>query len=95
MLSCSDYGFDPLGLMDPVNSGGFITPQWLAYSEVCSSGNYNTSSSAAVQQYELYGAITQSVTRHAVMLYNRSLAAVCRSSNLLSSVSFSSVYWPW
>lgn len=29
-----DYGFDPLGLMDPVNSGGFITPQWLAYSEV-------------------------------------------------------------
>jgi len=29
-----DYGFDPLGLLDPVNSGGFVTPQWLAYSEV-------------------------------------------------------------
>eukprot|EP00195_Chlamydomonas_chlamydogama_P016298 CAMPEP_0202898972 /NCGR_PEP_ID=MMETSP1392-20130828/7340_1 /ASSEMBLY_ACC=CAM_ASM_000868 /TAXON_ID=225041 /ORGANISM="Chlamydomonas chlamydogama, Strain SAG 11-48b" /LENGTH=273 /DNA_ID=CAMNT_0049585047 /DNA_START=65 /DNA_END=886 /DNA_ORIENTATION=+ len=29
-----DFGFDPLGLLDPVNSGGFINPQWLAYSEV-------------------------------------------------------------
>jgi hypothetical protein len=29
-----DFGFDPLGLLDPVNSGGFVTPQWLAYSEV-------------------------------------------------------------
>jgi len=29
-----DYGFDPLGLLDPVNSGGFVNPQWLAYSEV-------------------------------------------------------------
>jgi hypothetical protein len=29
-----DFGFDPLGLLDPVNSGGFITPQWLQYSEV-------------------------------------------------------------
>jgi hypothetical protein len=27
-------GFDPLGLLDPVNSGGFINPQWLQYSEV-------------------------------------------------------------
>jgi hypothetical protein len=29
-----DFGFDPLGLLDPVGSGGFVTPQWLAYSEV-------------------------------------------------------------
>lgn len=29
-----DFGFDPLGLMDPVNSGGFITPEWLSYAEV-------------------------------------------------------------
>jgi hypothetical protein len=29
-----DFGFDPLGLLDPVNSGGFITPEWLQYSEV-------------------------------------------------------------
>lgn len=29
-----DYGFDPLGLLDPSNSGGFITPDWLRYSEV-------------------------------------------------------------
>jgi hypothetical protein len=29
-------GFDPLGLLDPVNSGGFINPKWLSYSEVCS-----------------------------------------------------------
>jgi light-harvesting complex I chlorophyll a/b binding protein 3 len=29
-----DFGFDPLGLLDPVNSGGFVTPQWLQYSEV-------------------------------------------------------------
>jgi len=29
-----DYGFDPLGLLDPTNSGGFITPEWLRYSEV-------------------------------------------------------------
>lgn len=33
-MLCSDFGFDPLGLLDPVNSGGFITPQWLQYSEV-------------------------------------------------------------
>lgn len=30
----ADFGFDPLGLLDPVNSGGFITPEWLKYSEV-------------------------------------------------------------
>eukprot|EP00887_Chlorella_sp_A99_P006857 scaffold2.g6857.t1 len=29
-----DYGFDPLGLLDPEGPGGFITPQWLTYSEV-------------------------------------------------------------
>jgi light-harvesting complex I chlorophyll a/b binding protein 3 len=29
-----DYGFDPLGLSDPEGAGGFINPQWLAYSEV-------------------------------------------------------------
>lgn len=29
-----DYGFDPLGLMDPANSGGFVNPEWLSYSEV-------------------------------------------------------------
>ncbi|KXZ42012.1 hypothetical protein GPECTOR_223g491 [Gonium pectorale] len=29
-----DFGFDPLGLLDPVNSGGFIEPKWLQYSEV-------------------------------------------------------------
>ena len=34
LLCCSDFGFDPLGLLDPVNSGGFINPQWLQYSEV-------------------------------------------------------------
>lgn len=26
-----DFGFDPLGLMDPEGAGGFVTPQWLAY----------------------------------------------------------------
>lgn len=35
VLLCSDFGFDPLGLLDPVNSGGFVNPQWLQYSEVC------------------------------------------------------------
>jgi hypothetical protein len=34
VLACSDFGFDPLGLLDPVNSGGFVNPQWLQYSEV-------------------------------------------------------------
>lgn len=29
-----DYGFDPLGLSDPEGAGGFITPEWLSYSEV-------------------------------------------------------------
>jgi len=34
-----DYGFDPLGLLDPTvsngtGSGGFINPRWLQYSEV-------------------------------------------------------------
>jgi light-harvesting complex I chlorophyll a/b binding protein 3 len=29
-----DFGFDPLGLSDPEGAGGFITPEWLAYSEV-------------------------------------------------------------
>ncbi|KAJ9517446.1 hypothetical protein QJQ45_024902, partial [Haematococcus lacustris] len=30
----ADYGFDPLGLLDPVNSGGLVNPRWLQYSEV-------------------------------------------------------------
>ena len=31
----ADYGFDPLGLSDPATgAGGFVTPKWLAYSEV-------------------------------------------------------------
>jgi hypothetical protein len=38
MFDRSDFGFDPLGLMDPVNAGGFVTPQWLAYSEVIAPG---------------------------------------------------------
>jgi len=29
-----DFGFDPLGLCDPEGAGGFITPEWLSYSEV-------------------------------------------------------------
>lgn len=29
-----DFGFDPLGLLDPVNSGGLIEPKWLQYAEV-------------------------------------------------------------
>jgi light-harvesting complex I chlorophyll a/b binding protein 3 len=29
-----DYGFDPLGMSDPEGAGGFVTPEWLAYSEV-------------------------------------------------------------
>lgn len=31
----ADFGFDPLGLCDPEGAGGFITPEWLSYSEVC------------------------------------------------------------
>ncbi|KAK9842269.1 hypothetical protein WJX81_003760 [Elliptochloris bilobata] len=30
----ADYGFDPLGLMDPEGQGGFINQAWLQYSEV-------------------------------------------------------------
>jgi light-harvesting complex I chlorophyll a/b binding protein 3 len=30
----ADYGFDPLGLLDPEGPGGFINPAWLEYSEV-------------------------------------------------------------
>ena len=31
----ADYGFDPLGLLDPEGkSAGFVTPSWLQYSEV-------------------------------------------------------------
>ena len=29
-----DFGFDPLGMSDPEGAGGFVNPQWLAYSEV-------------------------------------------------------------
>lgn len=29
-----DYGFDPLGLMDPEGPGGFIEPGWLTYGEI-------------------------------------------------------------
>ena len=30
----ADYGFDPLGLSDPEGAGGFVSPKWLAASEV-------------------------------------------------------------
>lgn len=39
LTSCSDFGFDPLGLLDPANSGGFVNPSWLQYSEVCAAGS--------------------------------------------------------
>jgi light-harvesting complex I chlorophyll a/b binding protein 3 len=29
-----DFGFDPLGLLDPKDAGGYITPDWLRYAEV-------------------------------------------------------------
>jgi len=29
-----DYGFDPLGVSDPEGAGVFVSPQWLAYSEL-------------------------------------------------------------
>lgn len=29
-----DFGFDPLGVSDPEGAGVFVTPEWLAYSEV-------------------------------------------------------------
>jgi len=29
-----DYGFDPLGLMDPEGPGGFMEPGWLVYGEI-------------------------------------------------------------
>mmetsp|Transcript_32626 Transcript_32626/g.77389 ORF Transcript_32626/g.77389 Transcript_32626/m.77389 type:complete len:282 (-) Transcript_32626:54-899(-) len=29
-----DFGFDPLGLSDPEGAGAFVSPEWLAYSEV-------------------------------------------------------------
>jgi light-harvesting complex I chlorophyll a/b binding protein 3 len=29
-----DFGFDPLGMSDPEGAGGFVTPEWLAYSEI-------------------------------------------------------------
>ena len=29
-----DFGFDPLGLMDPEGAGGFIEPSWLIYGEI-------------------------------------------------------------
>jgi len=29
-----DYGFDPLGMLDPEGQGGFVNQRWLAYAEV-------------------------------------------------------------
>jgi len=29
-----DFGFDPLGLMDPEGAGSFIDPKWLPYAEL-------------------------------------------------------------
>lgn len=29
-----DYGFDPLGVSDPEGAGSFVSPEWLAYSEL-------------------------------------------------------------
>jgi light-harvesting complex I chlorophyll a/b binding protein 3 len=29
-----DKGFDPLGLLDPEGSGGFLNPEWLPYAEI-------------------------------------------------------------
>eukprot|EP00850_Spirogloea_muscicola_P017358 SM000148S01035 [mRNA] locus=s148:315228:315952:+ [translate_table: standard] len=29
-----DFGFDPLGLMDPDGAGNFIDPKWLPYAEI-------------------------------------------------------------
>lgn len=37
-----DFGFDPLGMSDPEGAGGFVNPQWLAYSEVRRDGSTTT-----------------------------------------------------
>jgi len=49
-----DYGFDPLGLMDPEGAGGFIEPGWLAYGEIIN-GRYAMLGAVGAIAPEIFG----------------------------------------
>jgi hypothetical protein len=71
MFYRSDFGFDPLGLMDPVNAGGFVTPQWLAYSEVIATGARSFSSmqnSITARRWLAAAATIERLANHADLL---------------------------
>lgn len=48
-------GFDPLGMLDPANSGGFIEPRWLQYAEVCRCSYTLPMVARTVDSYKLEG----------------------------------------
>lgn len=49
-----DFGFDPLGLMDPEGPGGFIEPDWLVYGEIIN-GRYAMLGAAGAIAPEILG----------------------------------------
>ncbi|KAJ7525742.1 hypothetical protein O6H91_17G064000 [Diphasiastrum complanatum] len=49
-----DYGFDPLGLMDPEGAGGFMDPNWLVYAEIIN-GRYAMLGAAGAIAPEILG----------------------------------------
>ncbi|MCO5584013.1 hypothetical protein L7F22_037932 [Adiantum nelumboides] len=49
-----DYGFDPLGLMDPEGPGGFMEPNWLRYGEIIN-GRYAMLGAAGAIAPEILG----------------------------------------
>eukprot|EP00249_Psilotum_nudum_P034923 c54636_g1_i1 orf=3-827(-) len=49
-----DYGFDPLGLMDPEGPGGFMEPGWLVYGEIIN-GRYAMLGAVGIIAPELLG----------------------------------------
>lgn len=51
-----DYGFDPLGLMDPEGAGGFIDPKWLPYAELIN-GRYAMLGAAGCIAPEILGRV--------------------------------------
>jgi light-harvesting complex I chlorophyll a/b binding protein 3 len=51
-----DYGFDPLGLMDPEGAGNFIDPNWLPYAELIN-GRWAMLGAAGMIAPEILGAV--------------------------------------
>eukprot|EP01023_Acetabularia_acetabulum_P061205 TRINITY_DN7389_c0_g2_i2.p2 TRINITY_DN7389_c0_g2~~TRINITY_DN7389_c0_g2_i2.p2 ORF type:complete len:284 (+),score=68.40 TRINITY_DN7389_c0_g2_i2:104-955(+) len=78
-----DFGFDPLGLLDPEGAGGLITPNWLRYAEIMN-GRWAMLGAAGCIAPELLGKIG---------LIPESTGLVWWKSGVIPPAGDTDIYW--